>query len=102
MSLHSVFAYRHHAAAVQYDVVTVVKLVGLVFSTLKDQAVHRSGRAVVSAAPDLDPVASPQITLHVANVEKGHPGGQGGWVTALGPRELEPSPLGPQSHSRAA
>ena len=81
MSTYLVIAYRHHPATVQYHVVAVLELVGLVFSPLKDRAVHRSNRAVVSSAPDLDPVASPQILLHAANVENCHTAGQGGWVT---------------------
>jgi hypothetical protein len=48
---------RHNAAGVQYDVVSVLELVGLVLSSLKDHAVYSSSRAVISPALDPDPVA---------------------------------------------
>ena len=64
--------------------VTVLELIGLVIGPLKNRAVHRSGRAVVSPALDLDPVASLPITHHGANLEERHPAGQYGWVTVLG------------------
>ena len=104
MSLHLVVAHRHHATASQYDVITVVELVGPVFSPLKDHTVHRSYRAVISSALDLYSIASPQIALHWANVDRGHTARQASGVTALGARELEPGsgPFFPQSLSGPA
>ena len=49
---------RDHPAAVQYDVVSVIKLVELVLSALKNHAIHGAGCAIESLASDIDPVAS--------------------------------------------
>ena len=56
---HLALVDRYNPAGVQYHVVAVLELVGQVLSSLKDHAVHRSNRAVISAAIDLDSVASP-------------------------------------------
>ena len=97
-----VVADRHDPATVQNHVVSIVELVGLVLGPLKDGAVHRSNSAVVSPAFDLDPVASPQITLHPANVVICHTAGHGAWVTALGPLELATGQVCPEPLSGAA
>jgi len=68
---------RDHAATVQYDVVTMMKFIGLVLGALKDHAVHGPGRAVVSATLDLHSVAPFKILSHFRNLKTSHTARQG-------------------------
>ena len=63
----------------------MLKFVGTVLSSLKDNAVHRSNRAVETATLNLDSLTTPKISFHGTNLEKCHPAVQDVRVSLIAP-----------------